>query len=303
MTRRGTEFRLMNQQSAGDRLPRPESPRIRRFRIGLAKAIPRFPNDRKSLQHLEQKNLRDVLIDFVNWRSRYVGVRQRNVMVYSAADTDLWWTSLTAEINLFLEKVRHGEDLTPHLSVKPHTRGFTPAALARGASSEDKWLDKDFALTAHGFHHFHIGVSFESPGQVKQSDDLLFAHVTRDSFTVIGVFNHSVFDCSSAEHHRLRVLHDQYASRNVPRGCVVIGTSIATSGHSMHVVRYAQRCARTIFDVDPKLDDHDYIERLYEMAGRAAPDKLKLAWGFDHLDLGVADMRSSVLFALTRAWN
>jgi hypothetical protein len=247
--------------------------------------------------------LRDILIDFVNWRSRYVGTRPRNVTVESAAAADPRWTSLSAEISLLLEKVRAGGDLTPHLSVKPHTRGFTPVALARGASSGDKWLDKDFALAAHGFHHFHLGVGFEPSGQVERSDDLLFAHVTRDSVNVIGVFDHSVFDLSSAERHRLNLMHEQCTFRNVPPGAVVIRASITTSGHATHVVFYANRCARLIFEMDPKLDDRDCVDELYRMASLTTPDKPKLAWGFNHLDFGVADMRSGVFFTLMQAWN
>lgn len=192
----------MSQQPDAARATLAEPSRIKKLRLGLVKAIPRFPNDQRSLKHLEEKGLRDVLIDFINWRSRYVGIRPRGITVESAAATDPRWTSLSTEIDGFLEKVRNGDDLTPHLSLKPHTRGFTPAALAPGASSEDKWSDKDFVLAAQGLHHFHL----EPPGRIERSNDLLFAHVTRDSFNVIAIFDHSVFDLSSAERHRLWVV-------------------------------------------------------------------------------------------------
>ena len=56
-----------------------EPPRIRKFRLELVKEIPRFPNNLASLKHMQQKHLTNVLIDYINWRSRYIGVRPRTV--------------------------------------------------------------------------------------------------------------------------------------------------------------------------------------------------------------------------------
>jgi hypothetical protein len=43
-----------------------EPPRIKKFRLALVKEIPRFPNDKASLQHMQQKHLPEVMIDYVN---------------------------------------------------------------------------------------------------------------------------------------------------------------------------------------------------------------------------------------------
>lgn len=96
------------------------SARIKKFRRELIKAIPRFPNDRASLQHMEQKGLGELLIDYVNWRSRYVGQRPRTVAVEAAAQSDPRWSAHATAITAFLDKVRQGDDLTPHLSILPY---------------------------------------------------------------------------------------------------------------------------------------------------------------------------------------
>jgi hypothetical protein len=49
-----------------------ESARVKAFRLGLAKQIPKFPNDRESLQVLQAKSLGALLIDYANWAIRYV---------------------------------------------------------------------------------------------------------------------------------------------------------------------------------------------------------------------------------------
>jgi hypothetical protein len=82
-----------------------EPPRIKKFKSDLIKVIPRFPNDRASLQHMQQKHLPELLIDYVSWRSRYVGQRARTVSIESAAQSDPRWTEHSAAITAFLHKV------------------------------------------------------------------------------------------------------------------------------------------------------------------------------------------------------
>jgi hypothetical protein len=193
----------------GERRPQTaETTRIKRFRLALIKAIPRFPNDRAALQHMRGKHLGDLLIDYVSWRSRYVGTRPRSVTIEPAALADPKWSSMSAEIGSFLDKVRRGDDLTPHLSIKPHTQDYTPAAHIPGATAEERRLDKDFVLNTKGYHHFHLGAAAEKKGHTVRTNDVLFAEVTRDEFNVIAIFTHEVFDLGSAEQTRLSQVHD-----------------------------------------------------------------------------------------------
>lgn len=122
-----------------------ESKRVKNFRLSLARLIPKFPNNKHSLQALEPKSLGDLLIDHANWAIRYVALRPRFVEIHPTATQDRRWKILNSEINQFLSKVRNGEDLTPHLSLQPHTQGYTPAAALCGVDS-NRWADKDFLL-------------------------------------------------------------------------------------------------------------------------------------------------------------
>lgn len=185
-----------------------EPPRIKKFRRELIKAIPRFPNDRDSLQHMQQKHLPELLIDYINWRSRYVGQRSRTISIEPAAQADPRWTYHAAAIAAFLDKVRSGDDLTPHLSIEPHTKGYTPAASTQKATPVDRWSDKDFVLNVMGYHHFHLGTNVQKRGHVDRTDHLIFAAVQRDSLNVIAIFDHQVFDGNSTERRRLWSVHD-----------------------------------------------------------------------------------------------
>lgn len=280
-----------------------EPARIKKFRLELVKAIPRFPNNRASLAHMQQKPLGTVLIDYLNWRSRYVGVRPRAVTVEPVAEADARWSVLSMEITAFLEKVRKGEDLTSHLSIQPHTRGYAPAARLPGATSEDRWSDKDPLLAGMGYHHFHLGTTVEAAGHVARTDDLIFAQVARETFTVIAIFDHNVFELGSTERLRLWEVHDEVSLRGVPPGSVVLSAPIMTSGHALHVVQYAGHCARIIVKTDAEIDGKARLGDRFVAAGFTAPEKPRFEWSFHHLDLGLFEKSSRTVIWQARGWN
>jgi hypothetical protein len=55
-----------------------------------------------------------------------------------------------------------------------------------------RWSDKDFLLNVMGYHHFHLGTAVQRRGYVDRTDDLIFAEVRRDTFTVIAIFGMKV---------------------------------------------------------------------------------------------------------------
>ncbi len=272
-----------------------ESKRIRRFRLSIAKDIPKFPNDKASLLSLEAKPLTSLLIDYANWAIRYVTPRPRTVSIEPTAMVDPRWRILSKEINSFLEKVRRGEDLTPHLSLRPHTQGFTPTAAATGPNV-DRWADKDQLLNIMGYHHFHLGLTLEPAGHTVRTDSVLFAAVTREQFEVVALFDHSVFERPrtpaeemSPERERLWEIFDERSSRGLAPGSVYAPSMIATSGHPVYIVRLAQHYAHVIREIDPKLDDPSYVRGLYQEMGVSPPPKPKLRWYIQHLKLGLLD--------------
>ncbi len=155
-----------------------------------------------------------------------------------------------------------------------------------------------------GYHHFHLGLSTEPKGFVTRTNDLLFAKVSRDSFTVLAIFDHSVFDMNfstgtmTMERERLWSLFEEHSSRGLPPGSVYAPAMITTSGHSLHLVRLADNYSYIIREIDPKLDDIAYIQEMYQSAGIACPKKPKLPWHLNCLDLGLLDSSSNTFFIL-----
>ena len=80
-----------------------ESKRVKAFRLGIAKEIPKFPNDKATLQALEASSLASLLIHYNNWATRYVSARPRAVSIESRASSDSRWSKFANEISAFLE--------------------------------------------------------------------------------------------------------------------------------------------------------------------------------------------------------
>jgi hypothetical protein len=268
-----------------------EPPRIKAFRLALCKGIPKFPNNKASLQALQEKSLGSLLIDYFNWAIRYIPPRPRTVAVEPTVARDPQWTQLGAEIGVILRAAETGADLTPYLSLQPHTRGYTPAAAGTGPST-DRWADKDMLIIGMGYHHLHLDAA---PTAEMRSNEVLFAYVTRDTFTVIGIFDHSVFVPTQAgakmtdERARLWAAFDQHRMRDMPPGSVVMNPPISTSGHSVFLTFRAMKYARLICDTDPQLNDPTFVQDLYQKIYLPVPKKLKLGWHLQYLDLGLLD--------------
>ena len=286
------------------------SKRLADLHSGLVKAIPRIPNNRASLQLLKAKGLGEVLIYFLSWRSRYVAPRPRKVSIDSAIWADTRSIANKDAIAAFLTRVAAGEDLTPWLSLQPHNRGFAVSATLPGPNA-DKWADKDFLLNVMGMHHFHLGRSIEPQGHAVRTNEVIFAEVTRETFEVVALADHGVFEDGddgqlTAEREELWTLHEARRARNMVPGAVYIGgglggLGIATSGHPTAIVLSAQRYAQIIRDTDPKLDDPVFVEALYPTG--SPPRTPKLSWRFNHLDLTLVDEANECFFTMRRGPN
>jgi len=172
------------------------------------------------------------------------------------------------------------------------------------AAQEDRWSDKDLALNAMGFHHFHLDEA--APGRAGHkggSGNLIFARVSRDEFIVDAIFDHSVFSAGSKERDRLYDVHDHIVLRDAVPGAVYVSSLIATSGHALHVVQHAQRLARKLGAIDPRLDDPEFIADMYGGGGIARPRKPRFEWCITHLDLGLLDEANGVYFDIQHGWN
>lgn len=196
--------------------------------------------------------------------------------------------------------------MIPYLSLKVQRQGFTPSASEPNLDC-DRWADKDFLLNVMGFYHLHLG-DLQTAGKnlAIRTDNVVFAQVDRSTFRAIGIFDHTVFEDAdpvslemTKERERLWKLFEQIVAKDAPPGSIYIPSMIMTSGHNVFVVRSAQEYARVIREIDPKLDDREFVNSLFKDTGIEPPAKPKLDWHLRGADLGVFD-RATSLYAVFR---
>ena len=161
-------------------------------------------------------------------------------------------------------------------------------------------------MNVMGYHHFHLGEVKPGMAHAERTNDLLFAHVTRETFTVLAILNHSVFESPdnpseslTRDREFLWSIFDECSMRSTLPGSIIVPSMIATSGHSFNTVMAAQEYVRVIKEIDPKLDDIAFVRSLYEGSGIEAINSKKLVWHFRHLDFGIFDA-SSGFFGIFR---
>lgn len=283
-------------------------PRIKAFRESLIKTIPCFPNDKTTRTTLEGKRLTDLLITFVAWRLRHVRQTRRRVSGRERLASDPRMIGLTPNLDAFIKTVEDGEDLTPYLSLGAIKEGYTPTA--EGSGPEGSWADKDFLLNVMGLHHFHLGMMREAKGHAARTNEVLFASVTRDTFEIIGLFDHDAFErkgdgTMTSERARLWSTYDTCQAANTLPGQLTIGgfngLGITMSSHPVAVVLAAQEHTRIISEVEPRLDDPTYVRSLYP--ADSIPKKPKLRWDYNNLDLGLYDEKASFFGILCKGPN
>ncbi|SEQ12818.1 hypothetical protein SAMN03080615_00551 [Amphritea atlantica] len=280
-----------------------ESKSINRLKNKLIKELPFFPNEKKTLEELESKNINEVVIHYLHWQTRQVPARIRTVHRAPELTSDKRYKTLKEDINSLLDKVRNGESLHPFLSHRAHQKGYTPVQRVKDGEV-DGWEDKDQILNTKGFHHFHLDMTLEQSGLSKRTNEVLFAFVDRKSFHAIAIFDHSVFEQSDAsgsmtdERKRMWDVHEKYATLGMKPGSVYMNNPIMTSGHPLYLIRLADHYTRRILEIDPRLGEREFVNSIYKEANLEPPSKFNLDWHLEGLDLGILDKKNNVFFSV-----
>ncbi|MBD8605166.1 hypothetical protein IFT80_21245 [Pseudomonas sp. CFBP 8771] len=280
------------------------SQRFKKLKRNLVEAIPRFPNNKATLQALQDMKFVPLLVTYLSWKVRLVEQRPRRVVRTKVLRSHEAFPRLRPNIDAFLAAVEAGEDLIPYLSSAAASEGFTPPDPNH---EKGLWADKDLLLNVMGFHHFHLGMTTDPSGYYARTNEVLFALVGRDQFEVIGLFTHEAFKRSSPGHltPERRSLWAAYEKRlaedRVPGEIYIggmAGMGIAGSGVPVAIVETAFQYVRRIEEYEKNLESFEFAKTLYSDGN--IPAKSKFVWGFDHLDLVLIDAGASQLVRIAR---
>lgn len=288
----------MCSTSSKIRSVRLESKSIKKFKADLIKTIPFFPNNKETLEELSAQSISSILFHYIHWASRFIPQRKRKIIIDPHLTRDRRWKELKEKIENVLSVVRHGEDLTPYLSLKAHKKGYTPAERVRNGEA-DNWDDKDMLLNTMGFHHLHLGEKIKE-GVADRTNEVIFAYISREKFRVMAIFDHSVFDSTqdengkmNAERSRLWDIYTEYSSRGVDPGSVFISNPITTSGHPIHIHGITNQYTHVLNEIDPKITDRDFENEIYIETKLEKPKNNKFIWMMNNLDLGIIDKNNN----------
>ena len=270
-----------------------ESKTIKKFKNDLIKTMPYFPNTKEVKEELENQALSSVLFHYLNWAVRLIPTRKRKVAIKSYIKMDSRWPEYEQDVFNILIKASLGEDLTEHLSNKVFSKGYTPKGKIR--EQKNGWLDKDQILNTKGFYHLHM-----KSGKSNKNNIVLFAQITREEFTAVALFDHSVFEATALElppeRKRMLRIYDDIISTYLPAGSTYMSNIITMSGQPIFLFSMTQQYIHVIEQFDSKLNEREFQTQLYEDCECSIPKKPKFNWYINGLDLCVNESKTNHLF-------
>jgi hypothetical protein len=271
---------------------------IKNLRKAMIKELPKVPNTSVAIEELKKIPTRVIISKYITWKIRTIPIRKRTIEAYPMGIDLNVFIKMYPDIKVFLDKVIKGNDLNPYLSETVRTHGV----VLPGASLKSKGKDIDPLVLREGLYHFHFSPR-DNKNPKGRSNYLIFADVSKDTFTIVAIAPHRVFDNSSEDAHRFFDIRRKYFERDIPAGQPYMLNPVMTSGHTLEIFSYAIHCEDTIHSLDPKLNDGDFISQLYtdgklQFPSLEQPKKTDLRWYFYDLNLGILEKNKGHFFGL-----
>ncbi len=302
-----------------------QRPRLQEFQRWLVQEIPCEPEYVRT--DLAARSVSSILIDYMNWRDRYVPTRPRNVTTWEVFLRDPRALKFWPAITKLAQRITSGEELTPFLSKDIARFGYVrPKKGKDGKRRGVEWGDKDYALNSYGVHHLHLSDKIKSSGWVRRTEDLLFASFNRDSAFLLMVGDHKSFDDGTLAQ---AVAESRVAAGQIIKGVaaspmnaaqrnrmqrhglttsiavgdkVVPGAMISTAGTSIFHSTHVAIIMRVIENQELLIDDETTQRQWFDLAGRSCPPAPNFVWRMNDCDLGVFEQTTGVFFELLR-WH
>lgn len=204
---------------------------------------------------LAAKPFAALLIVYLNWRSRFVPVRRRQVHLSAELQAGPKYLQYQAVVNAVSAKIQAGVDLTPHLS-----RSVTSTYASNNGRSpkNQRRPDLDLLVAEWGIHHLHLSTDVEADGFVRRTEDLLFAVFRPDDAYLIVIFPHGSWTESELATITVRNWPDAGVFRELPG---VIGLAPTVPETDRPLLRNAG--LTTALNIDGKV----YMPRGQSLAG------------------------------------
>lgn len=251
-----------------------ERPRLTELRLDLANRLSKLSTDPALLEDLKTQSLETLLVGYVHWAVRAVAPRPRKVIVKQPDDQN--WRKMASKAAPLLKLAEDGGDVMPYVCFAPHLRDF----VAPGYS---EWTDKDLLLAAMGYHVFQC-----EPRAETRTGNHVLAFVDRTTFTVIGAFHADAVKGDGPERARLWNLVRAHGIAPISR---------------QRLVQIAIDRLRKIEEIDPKLDDPEFVRQLYAETNTPMPRAANWRWHMPFMDFGMLETNGPRFFMIWPGQN
>lgn len=254
------------------------------YRVRLASIIPISPNNYKNRKKINDYNLVDLLIIFLNWRSRFIEQKPRKIK-FSDPYFEYKFNNLNKDgIKIFRERIIHGGNLNIYLSNKIKNNGFVFGESVYPLEG----ADKDAILLKYGYYHFHVG-PISANGKVERQKNLLFGRVFPEEVELLFWDSHDAFKKNTTSRRLFLEKCDEYFKKSIKQNGYYTLNPTTVSGHSSVVTDHAIYYSRKIrfLERSEKLKETLYQE--YRKLGIELKGKVKLKWEIHNMNLLLKD--------------
>jgi hypothetical protein len=183
----------------------------------------------------------DLLVLWLNWHSRFIPLRPREVSISweFAANALRWDPTYRPALDHILDALKTGGDVNPHLS-EDVLIGYEGSVRR----AKRKRPDLDLLLNDWNVHHLHLSLAPYRKGLFERTGPLLFVMVGREQASILDIFPHGSFSRDRIAH----IMIDNWPKANFVhlKGDVLSGP----------IVSEAERDARRKAGIHSGLVDH-----------------------------------------------
>jgi hypothetical protein len=234
----------------------------------------------------------DIVHIYDFWQQRLIHAQPRKILVSSKMRNSPLYLRHRERIKVILGRASNGLDINRYLSYKAHNATFEVEQFKQNRSFNSF---RDKLLICEGFHHLHLE---EFP---KRTDEVLIAHVTPNTFEIVQIANHDLFEqdpeaLAEYEKHINAFLYSKNPNGGFYIGGAgggmqnLAGSSIESTFNQIHVRKVLQNVEIINGGIEK------YVKHLYQKIHNRNPQYVNPEWRMLGREITIYDKKNKEQF-------
>lgn len=270
---------------------------IKNLKEFLVKEIPFYPNNGESKTFLLKIDIGTLINIHDSWQERKITPIPRKIIIPERIKQDPLYNNNESKINKLTKMIENGLDISDYQSRKVEENTFDVDDFKRTRLFMNS---RDQMMICEGVYHLHL------KPYPDRTNEVILAQINDDSFYVMGVFTHKVFEKNGAEkeHKKYDDAIQNYLATKVPSGGAMFlglqnlaGSSIASTVNQTHIIK--------ILTLVEKYQDgiSSYTRLLYKKIHSRAPMSVSPIWRINQRDIEIYDRKNKIVFNSNNIWE